>query len=102
MPTVFLMLVVYGVKCFKQLRGVISYCSDKAVHNHAETKGGKSFYKVGFVSINLACFAAVGNVINRRRYILEGYDGKRKRQDNSLLSISFCLRQLTGDNCFRT
>ncbi|CAH8824681.1 unnamed protein product [Trichobilharzia szidati] len=67
-----------------------------------ETKGGKSFYKVGFVSINLACFAAVGNVINRRRYILEGYDEKRKRQDNSLLSISFCLRQLTGDNCFRT
>uniref|UniRef100_A0A3Q0KI13 C2 NT-type domain-containing protein n=1 Tax=Schistosoma mansoni TaxID=6183 RepID=A0A3Q0KI13_SCHMA len=67
-----------------------------------ETKGGKSFHKVGFVSINLSCFAAVGNVINRRRYILEGYDEKRKRQDNSLLSISFCLRQLTGDNCFRT
>ncbi|KAH8855039.1 Early estrogen-induced gene 1 protein [Schistosoma japonicum] len=67
-----------------------------------ETKGGKSFYKVGFVSINLSCFAAVGNVISRRRYILEGYDEKRKRQDNSLLSISFCLRQLTGDNCFRT
>ncbi|CAH8481701.1 unnamed protein product [Schistosoma bovis] len=67
-----------------------------------ETKGGKSFHKVGFVSINLPCFAAVGNVINHRRYILEGYDEKRKRQDNSLLSISFCLRQLTGDNCFRT
>ncbi|VDO69074.1 unnamed protein product [Schistosoma margrebowiei] len=83
-------------------RSSAQYSPRTEIRNNIETKGGKSFHKVGFVSINLPCFAAVGNVINHRRYILEGYDEKRKRQDNSLLSISFCLRQLTGDNCFRT
>ncbi|CAL8099713.1 unnamed protein product [Calicophoron daubneyi] len=66
-----------------------------------ETKGGKSFNKVGFVSVNLACFAGMGNVVSRRRYILEGYDERHKRQDNSLLLLSFSMRQLFGDTCFR-
>ncbi|KAA0185506.1 hypothetical protein FBUS_09110 [Fasciolopsis buskii] len=66
-----------------------------------ETKGGKSFYKVGFVIINLASFAAMGSSTCRRRYILAGYDEKHKRQDNSLLLVSFSMRQLFGDTCFR-
>ncbi|TPP62729.1 hypothetical protein FGIG_05903 [Fasciola gigantica] len=66
-----------------------------------ETKGGKSFYKVGFVIINLASFAAMGSATCRRRYILAGYDEKHKRQDNSLLLVSFSMRQLFGDTCFR-
>ncbi|TGZ75689.1 hypothetical protein CRM22_000229 [Opisthorchis felineus] len=66
-----------------------------------ETKGGKSFYKVGFVSVDLACFTALGNVTSRRRYILEGYNERHKRLDNSLLLVSFSMRQLLGDTCFR-
>ncbi|KAF5403007.1 hypothetical protein PHET_03481 [Paragonimus heterotremus] len=66
-----------------------------------ETKGGKSFYKVGFVSVDLACFTALGDVTSRRRYILEGYNEKHKRLDNSLLLVSFSMRQLFGDTCFR-
>nr|VZI43949.1 unnamed protein product [Spirometra erinaceieuropaei] len=66
-----------------------------------EAKGGKSFHKIGYVTVNLSCFAASGNVRCRRRYILEGYEEKRKRQDNSLLMVSFTCRQVFGNTCFR-
>lgn len=65
-----------------------------------ETKGGKSFCKVGFVIVDLACFAGIGGEV-RRRYILQGYDELRKRQDNSLLSVSFHMNQVLGDKVFQ-
>ncbi|VDP95026.1 unnamed protein product [Echinostoma caproni] len=73
---------------------------DKCIRTK-ETKGGKSFYKVGFVIVNLASFTAMGSATCRRRYILEGYDEKHKRQDNSLLSVAFSMRQIFGDTYFR-
>jgi hypothetical protein len=41
---------------------------------------------LGFVDINLAEFAGPGTM--KRRYILEGYDDKTSRQDNSILEVS--------------
>ncbi|VEL07593.1 unnamed protein product [Protopolystoma xenopodis] len=75
--------------------------NDLKISIRMETEGGKSFHKVGFVRVNLACFAAAGDSPRRRRYILEGYDEKRKRQDNSLLLVSFLVKQTFGDTCFR-
>ncbi|XP_078422445.1 early estrogen-induced gene 1 protein-like [Cetorhinus maximus] len=48
-----------------------------------ELKGGKAFIKLGFVDLNLAEFAGAGSTT--RCYILEGYDNKNRRQDNSIL-----------------
>uniref|UniRef100_A0A5K3EP24 C2 NT-type domain-containing protein n=1 Tax=Mesocestoides corti TaxID=53468 RepID=A0A5K3EP24_MESCO len=70
-----------------------------------ESEGGKSFHKIGYVIVDLACFAASGYVRCRRRYLLQGYgeDKRRagKRQDNSLLVMSFTCQQVFGNTCFR-
>ncbi|XP_060706319.1 early estrogen-induced gene 1 protein-like [Hemiscyllium ocellatum] len=65
-----------------------------------ELKGGKSFVKLGFVDLNLAEFAGSGSTA--RCYILEGYDTKKTRQDNSILKVSISLQLLSGDPCFKT
>ncbi|XP_048376091.1 early estrogen-induced gene 1 protein-like [Stegostoma tigrinum] len=65
-----------------------------------ELKGGKSFVKLGFVELNLAEFAGSGSTV--RCYILEGYDTKNTRQDNSILKVSISLQLLSGDPCFKT
>ncbi|GCB64622.1 hypothetical protein scyTo_0009842 [Scyliorhinus torazame] len=54
-----------------------------------ELKGGKTFVKLGFVDLNLAEFAGAGSTT--RCYILEGYDTKNTRQDNSILKNSLAL-----------
>ncbi|KAM3184199.1 hypothetical protein ACTXT7_008847 [Hymenolepis weldensis] len=65
-----------------------------------ESDGGKSFHKIGYVIVDLSCFVASGFVRCRRRYLLKGYDGNRrragKRQDNSLLVVSFTCQQNFG------
>lgn len=70
-----------------------------------ESNGGKSFHKIGYVIVDLACFVLTGFVRCRRRYLLKGYDGDKrragKRQDNSLLVVSFICQQHFGDACFR-
>ncbi|VDL63503.1 unnamed protein product [Hymenolepis diminuta] len=70
-----------------------------------ESDGGKSFHKIGYVIVDLSCFVASGFVRCRRRYLLKGYDGNRrragKRQDNSLLVVSFTCQQNFGSTCFR-
>nr|CUU99513.1 hypothetical transcript [Hymenolepis microstoma] len=70
-----------------------------------ESEGGKSFHKIGYVIVDLSCFVASGYVRCRRRYLLNGYDGNRrragKRQDNSLLVVSFTCQQNFGSTCFR-
>lgn len=63
-----------------------------------ELKGGKSYQKLGFVDINLSEFAGMG--FASQRYLLEGYDSKR-RLDNSLLKINVCITLLSGDPCFK-
>ncbi|XP_041068099.1 protein FAM102A-like isoform X2 [Carcharodon carcharias] len=64
-----------------------------------ELKGGKTFLKLGFVDLNLAEFAGAGSTA--RCYILEGYDTKNTRQDNSILKVSISLQLLSGDPCFK-
>ncbi|KAK2507392.1 hypothetical protein MC885_006280 [Smutsia gigantea] len=48
-----------------------------------ELKGGKTYSKLGFADLNLAEFAGSGSTV--RCCLLEGYDTKNTRQDNSIL-----------------
>uniref|UniRef100_A0A2K5KGQ3 C2 NT-type domain-containing protein n=1 Tax=Colobus angolensis palliatus TaxID=336983 RepID=A0A2K5KGQ3_COLAP len=48
-----------------------------------ELKGGKAYSKLGFADLNLAEFAGSGSTV--RCCLLEGYDTKNTRQDNSIL-----------------
>ena len=63
-----------------------------------ESKGGRSYHKLGFADIDLAEFAGAG--LTTRRYLLEGYDTKH-RQDNSTLKVSIDMTLLSGDPCFK-
>lgn len=63
-----------------------------------ESKGGRSYHKLGFADIDLAEFAGAG--LTTRRYLLEGYD-TRHRQDNSTLKVSIDMTLLSGDPCFK-
>ena len=63
-----------------------------------ESKGGRSYHKLGFADIDLAEFAGAG--LTSRRYLLEGYDAKH-RQDNSVLKVSIDMLLLAGDPCFK-
>ncbi|XP_051899868.1 protein FAM102A-like isoform X2 [Pristis pectinata] len=65
-----------------------------------ELKGGKAFIKLGFVDLNLAEFAGAGSTA--RCCLLEGYDTKNTRQDNSILKVSISMQLLLGDPCFKT
>ncbi|XP_069775538.1 early estrogen-induced gene 1 protein-like [Narcine bancroftii] len=65
-----------------------------------EMKGGKSFVKLGFVDLNLAEFAGAG--FTARCCLLEGYDTKNTRQDNSILQVSISMQLVSGDPCFKT
>ncbi|XP_054157971.1 EEIG family member 2-like [Oppia nitens] len=64
-----------------------------------ESKGGRSYHKIGFVDIDLAEYAGAG--LLSRRYLLEGYDTKH-RLDNSTLNVSIEMSLLSGDPCFKT
>ncbi|XP_008216537.1 protein FAM102A isoform X1 [Nasonia vitripennis] len=63
-----------------------------------ESKGGRSFQKLGFCDLNLAEFAGAG--LCRRRCLLEGYDA-RHRQDNSMLRVAIKMNMLSGDILFK-
>ncbi len=63
-----------------------------------EVKGGKSYQKLGFADVNLAEFAGAG--LSSRRYLLEGYDSKR-RLDNSTLKVNIDMSLLSGDPLFK-
>lgn len=65
-----------------------------------ETKGGKSFVKLGYYDLNLASFAGVG--LTMCRCLLEGYDSRHHRQDNSMLLVTVDIKLLSGDPCFKT
>uniref|UniRef100_A0A674N311 Estrogen-induced osteoclastosis regulator 1 n=1 Tax=Takifugu rubripes TaxID=31033 RepID=A0A674N311_TAKRU len=53
-----------------------------------ELKGGKAYSKLGFTDLNMAEFAGSGSTV--RCCLLEGYDTKNTRQDNSILKASTC------------
>ncbi|KAH9398220.1 hypothetical protein TYRP_019229 [Tyrophagus putrescentiae] len=64
-----------------------------------ETKGGKSYVKLGYYDLNLPSLAGAGHTICRG--LLEGYDSKH-RQDNSMIQVSVDIKLLAGDPCFKT
>ncbi|XP_051951780.1 protein FAM102A [Xyrauchen texanus] len=79
--------------------GVLDPCICR-VSVRKELKGGKTFSKLGFADLNLAEFAGSGSTV--RCCILEGYDTKNTRQDNSILKVTIDMTLLSGDPCFKT
>ncbi|XP_077457543.1 early estrogen-induced gene 1 protein isoform X2 [Stigmatopora argus] len=65
-----------------------------------ELKGGKAYTKLGFADLNMAEFAGSGSTA--RCCLLEGYDTKNTRQDNSILKVIIGMTLLSGDPCFKT
>ncbi|XP_054630755.1 early estrogen-induced gene 1 protein isoform X2 [Dunckerocampus dactyliophorus] len=65
-----------------------------------EQKGGKAYTKLGFTDLNMAEFAGSGSTV--RCCLLEGYDTKNTRQDNSILKVIIGMTLLSGDPCFKT
>ncbi|XP_034765000.2 early estrogen-induced gene 1 protein isoform X2 [Acipenser ruthenus] len=65
-----------------------------------ELKGGKTYSKLGFADLNMAEFAGSGSTA--RCCLLEGYDTKNTRQDNSILKVTIGMTLLSGDPCFKT
>ena len=63
-----------------------------------ETKGGRSFEKLGYADVNLAAFAGAKHVSHC--YLLNGYNS-RSRQDNSVLNVTIDMTQLSGDSLFK-
>ncbi|XP_041667272.1 family with sequence similarity 102 member Ab [Cheilinus undulatus] len=81
------------------ISGVLDPCICR-VSVRKELKGGKAFSKLGFVDLNMAEFAGSGSTV--RCCILEGYDTKNTRQDNSILKVTIGMTLLSGDPCFKT
>uniref|UniRef100_A0A8C4NHQ4 Estrogen-induced osteoclastogenesis regulator 1b n=1 Tax=Dicentrarchus labrax TaxID=13489 RepID=A0A8C4NHQ4_DICLA len=81
------------------ITGVLDPCVCR-VSVRKELKGGKTFSKLGFADLNIAEFAGSGSTV--RCCILEGYDTKNTRQDNSILKVTIGMTLLSGDPCFKT
>ncbi|KAI5627598.1 protein FAM102B, partial [Silurus asotus] len=79
--------------------GVLDPCICR-VSVRKEMKGGKTYAKLGFADLNLAEFAGSGSTT--RRCLLEGYDTRNTRQDNSILKVIICTHLMSGDPCFKT
>ncbi|KAM3865953.1 EEIG family member 2-like [Diretmus argenteus] len=79
--------------------GVLDPCVCR-VSVRKELKGGKTFAKLGFADLNLSEFAGSGSTT--RRCLLEGYDTKHTRQDNSILKVVITTQLMSGDPCFKT
>ncbi|XP_067394432.1 EEIG family member 2 isoform X4 [Emydura macquarii macquarii] len=79
--------------------GILDPCICR-VSIRKELKGGKAYAKLGFADLNLAEFAGSGNTT--RRCLLEGYDTKNTRQDNSILKVLISMQLMSGDPCFKT
>ncbi|CAJ0919705.1 unnamed protein product [Ranitomeya imitator] len=98
---------VHWRKCFSFMckmsasaaSGILDPCICR-VSVRKELKGGKAYAKLGFADLNLAEFAGSGNTV--RRCLLEGYDTKNTRQDNSILKVGISMQLMSGDPCFKT
>nr|XP_040139766.1 protein FAM102A [Ictidomys tridecemlineatus] len=62
--------------------------------------GSGALSQLGFADLNLAEFAGSGSTV--RCCLLEGYDTKNTRQDNSILKVTIGMFLLSGDPCFKT
>ncbi|XP_008182696.1 protein FAM102A isoform X1 [Acyrthosiphon pisum] len=78
--------------------GIMDPCNLR-ISVRKELKGGRSFQKLGFTDVNLAELAGAG--LSSRRCLLEGYDTRHHRQDNSMLRISVSMNMLAGDILFK-
>ncbi|OXB84159.1 UNVERIFIED_CONTAM: hypothetical protein H355_007042 [Colinus virginianus] len=78
--------------------GILDTCVCR-VSVRKELKGGKAYAKLGFADLNLSEFAGSGNTT--RRCLLEGYDTKNTRQDNSILKVLINMQLMSGDPCFK-
>uniref|UniRef100_A0A087XJH0 Estrogen-induced osteoclastogenesis regulator 1b n=1 Tax=Poecilia formosa TaxID=48698 RepID=A0A087XJH0_POEFO len=81
------------------ITGVLDPCICR-VSVRKELKGGKAYSKLGFADLNISEFAGSGSTV--RCCILEGYDTKNTRQDNSILEVTIGMTLLSGDPCFKT
>ncbi|XP_028852975.1 protein FAM102A [Denticeps clupeoides] len=79
--------------------GILDPCICR-VSVRKELKGGKAYSKLGFADLNLAEFAGSGFI--SRCFLLEGYDTKNTRQDNSILKVTIGMTLRSGDPCFKT
>ncbi|CAH1134971.1 unnamed protein product [Ceutorhynchus assimilis] len=77
--------------------GVMEKCIVR-ISIRKESKGGRSFTKLGFVDLNLAEYAGAGLI--HKKALLEGYDA-RHRQDNSMLKFRIQLNMISGDIVFK-
>lgn len=64
-----------------------------------EVKGGRSSLKLGFIDLDLAEFAGAG--LTCKRSLLQGYNNKHHRQDNSTLKFSIEMSLISGDPLFK-
>ena len=55
--------------------------------------------QLGYVKINLAEYAGAGDM--QRKYLLESYNERLHKPDNSILKVKICLRQTSGDVLFK-
>nr|pir hypothetical protein C54H2.1 - Caenorhabditis elegans [Caenorhabditis elegans] len=73
---------------------------EEATERVEEQKGGKSYYKLGFVDINLSEYAASGVEGISRTYLLNGYTSNQ-RLDNSKVCIKVAMTHQSADPFFR-
>ncbi|NXI01916.1 F102B protein, partial [Pachycephala philippinensis] len=76
--------------------GILDTCTCRV----SVRKVSRFFPALGFADLNLAEFAGSGNTT--RRCLLEGYDTKNTRQDNSILKVLINMQLMSGDPCFKT
>ena len=53
----------------------------------------------GYVKINLAEYAGAGDT--QRKYLLESYNERLHKPDNSILKVKISLKQTSGDVLFK-
>ncbi|CAB3399521.1 unnamed protein product [Caenorhabditis bovis] len=82
-----------------QASGTLEKCLCR-VSIRKEQKGGKSFYKLGYVDINLSEFAASGVEGISRSYLLNGYT-TNQRLDNSKVCVKVVMCHQSADPFFR-
>lgn len=78
--------------------GELEACTCK-ISIRREIRGGKSYEKLGYVKINLAEYAGAGE--RERKYLLESYNERLHKPDNSILKVKVSLRQTSGDVLFK-
>ena len=61
-----------------------------------ELLGGKSFEKLGYIHIDLAQYAGSGT--SSQHYLMQN---SHSRTFNSILKVKICLKQISGDPCFK-